>query len=331
MAALTASADLARWTTTHSPPRDRTRSAEAQAEAGESWNAALDRLLAIIHGELERPDNRRLRQIEPGSYWLADREDRAGAALPVGDRVEWAIFSLLSTAGKLSQATLFERVDAMFTGHDRPDEGLVRAILESYHSPASTPGRLTTAEDLPRRSQEHVELIGLLTDVGHRLGMSAWIGLREQPRLLRGHALGDLLDDREQRVNLGAVVRAPEEELDEIPCIWYVRGKVAFTFEIEWTAMLGEPLLRRHARIPPDERLVRFLVIAPERTELVRYKLERSALMRQSIEAGNWHILKSNQLRAFAEREELSLGDLEPYLGLDPAVEEDAEQMPLFR
>src|SRR4029077_17465986 len=115
------------------------------------------------------------------------------------------------------------------------------------------------------------------------------------------------------------------------PVIWYVRGKVAFSFELEWTAMLGEPILRRHARIPPDEKLVRFLVIPPERTELVRYKLARSPLLRQSIEAGNWHLLKSNHLRALAEKDAVSLGDLEPFVGLDPVGARGAEQIPLFR
>ena len=115
-----------------------------------------------------------------------------------------------------------------------------------------------------------------------------------------------------------------------VPCIWYIRSKAAFAFELEWTAMLGEPILRRHARIPPDDRLVRFLVIAPERTELVRYKLARSPLLRQSMEAGNWHILKSNHLRALAERDTVSLADLEPLLGLDPPVDRGAEQIPLF-
>ena len=71
-------------------------------------------------------------------------------------------------------------------------------------------------------------------------------------------------------------------------------------------------------------------MIAPERTELVRYKIARSPLLRQAIEAGNWHILKSNHLHQFAERDEISLGDLEPYLGLDPAADRGAEQIPLF-
>ena len=67
--------------------------------------------------------------------------------------------------------------------------------------------------------------------------------------------------------------------------------------------MLGEPLLRRHARIPPDEKLVRFLVIAPERTELVRHKLERSPLLRAALDDGDWHIIKWDHLRTFLARE----------------------------
>jgi hypothetical protein len=298
--------------------------------AGGAWNDAMDGLLALIHEELSRPDNHRLREIEPGQWWLADRDDRMTAALPLADRVEWSIFSLLSTAGRLSETALFDRIGTMFTGHDKPDEALVRACLDSYRSVASTPERLVTAEDIPRRSHEHVELVATLAELGHRLGLNVWIGTRDQTRTLRGERLVNWLDDRELRVNLSSVVRAPDEELEIVPCLWYVRSKMAFAFELEWTAMLGEPILRRHARIPPDDRLVRFLVIAPERTELVRFKLARSPLLRQSMEAGNWHILKSNHLRALAESDPVSLDDLEPLLGLDPLVDRGTEQIPLF-
>jgi hypothetical protein len=89
-------------------------------------------------------------------------------------------------------------------------------------------------------------------------------------------------------------------------------------------------MLRRHAHIPPDPSLIRFLVIAPERTELVRYKLERSPLLRAALDAGTWHIIKSPHLRTFLARDPLDLADLEPYLGLDPDIERSGEQMPLF-
>ena len=288
----------------------------------------VDRLLGLIRDELGRPTQRRLAEIEPGRWWLTDPDDLAAAATPLADRVEWAVFSLLSTAGPITETAFYERIAALYSGHDLPDDGLVRVCLDSYRSLASTPGRVITGDDLLRRSQEHTELLATIAEGGHRLGMRVWIGHREQSRRHGSGLLGDLLDDGEQRAYLGGISHG--DGLAEVDAIWYVRDRVAFLFEVEWTAMLGEPVLRRHARIPPDESLIRFLVIAPERTELVRYKLERSPLLRAALDAGTWHIVKSNQLRAFLGRDPLDLADLEPYLGLDPEVERRGEQMPLF-
>jgi hypothetical protein len=159
--------------------------------------------------------------------------------------------------------------------------------------------------------------------------MQVWLGRREQTRRIGGRLLGEWISEAERRAHLGAVSRAVEDVAD-VDCIWYVRNRISFLFEVEWTAMLGEPLLRRHARIPPDERLVRFLVIAPERTELVRHKLERSPLLRAAIEEGPWHIVKSDHLRTFLAQDELALDTLEPLLGLDPLIERSGEQLPLF-
>jgi hypothetical protein len=306
------------------PARVRRATAERESQAD-----PVEALLTLIRDELTRPTQRRLVEIESGRWWLADREDVEAAAVPLADRVEWAVFSLLSTAGPISESAFYERIAALFTGHDLPDEGLVRACLDSYRSLASTPDGLITGDDLLRRSQEHTELLARITDAGHRLGMRVWIGRREQTRRTRDGLLLDRLDERERRAYLGGISRA-SEELAEVDGIWYIRGKVAFLFEVEWTAMLGEPLLRRHAKIPPDDSLIRFLVVAPERAELVRYKLERSPLLRAALEGGNWHIVKADHLRAFLARDPLDLDDLEPYLGLDPLVERSGEQLPLF-
>ncbi|MBI3748020.1 MAG: hypothetical protein HY262_04120, partial [Chloroflexi bacterium] len=289
----------------------------------------VEGLLSLIRDELTRPTQRRVVEIEPGRWWLTEREDRDAAAVPLADRVEWAVFSLLSTAGPISEAAFYERIASLFTSHDLPDEGLVRACLDSYRSLASTPDGLITSDDLLRRSQEHTELLGILADAGHRLGMRVWIGRSEQSRRTSQGPLVDRLDEREQRVYLGGISRAGDA-LAEVDAIWYIRSKVALLFEVEWTAMLGEPILRRHARIPPDESLIRFLVVAPERTELVRYKLERSPLLRAAVAEGTWHIVKSDHLRTFLARDPLDLADFEPYLGLDPLIERTGEQLPLF-
>jgi len=310
------------------PPDAPTTTARATT-AGESAQDPVERLLGLVRDEMTRPTNGRLKEIEPGRWWLGDPADQAAAAIPLADRVEWAVFSLLSTSGPLSETAFYERIATLFTGHDLPDEGLVRACLDSYRSMASTPDRLVTQDDLLRRSQEHTDLLATLADAGHRLGMRVWIARREHSRRTGGTLLGDRLDQRELGAYLGAVAR-PAEVLEEVDCLWYIRGKVALLFEVEWTAMLGEPLLHRHRRIPPNEQLIRFLVVAPERTELIRYKLGRSPLLREALEHGNFHIIKSDHLRRFLAPERPDLDDLEPLLGLDPVIERTGEQMPLF-
>jgi hypothetical protein len=289
----------------------------------------VEALLALIADGMSDTGRRRLTEVAPGRWWLADAHDRETAAAPLADRVEWAVFSLLSTAGPMSESSFLQRIAGLFSGHDLPDETLVRACLESYRSRASTADRIVTGDDLLRRAQEHAELIGLLADGGHRLGLSVWIGRREQARRLGAGRLADRLHEAEHRVSLSHISRAVDE-VAEIDCAWYVRGKLAFLFEVEWTAMLGEPILRRHGRIPQDEGTVRFLVIAPERTELVRHKLERSPLLRDAFDRDNWHVLKWNHLRTFLARDEPSLDALEPYLGLDPIAERSGEQLDLF-
>ena len=268
----------------------------ARGTAGDASQDPVDRLLSLVRDEMGRATNTRLKEIEPGRWWLGDPADQESAAIPLADRVEWAVFSLLSTAGPLSESAFYERIASLFTGHDLPDEGLVRACLDSYRSLASTPDRLITQDDLLRRSQEHTDLLATLADAGHRLGMRVWLARREHSRRTGGALLGDRLDQRELQAYLGAVAR-PAEVVEEVDCIWYIRGKVALLFEVEWTAMLGETLLHRHRRIPPKDDLIRFLVIAPERTELVRYKLGRSPLLRDTIESGDIHIIKSDHLR----------------------------------
>ena len=290
----------------------------------------VDRLLAIVDDELRRPNQHRVVEIEPGRWWLGERRDRDAAAMPLADRVEWAVYSLLSTAGPMSEAAFFERVAALFSGHDLPDEALVRAALESYRSRGSTAARVATDDDLKRRTAEHTDLLARLANGGHRLGMRIWIGRREQGRRIGDRTLADFLDHREREPWFPTSSMVPKEDGEAVDCIWYQRGGAAFLFEVEWTAMLGDVLLRRHARIPPDDRIVRFLAIPTERRELARHKLATSPVLREAVDASNWHLILWPHLRAWLDREPLDLADLEPYLGLEPAVERRAEQLNLF-
>jgi hypothetical protein len=289
----------------------------------------VDRLLSLVRAALAGAEGRRLVRVGDDRWWLGDKSDRELAAVPLADRVEWAVYSLLSTAGNLSEAAFLDRVAGLFTGPDLPDEALVRACLDSYRSIASTADRLATGDDLVRRSGEHSRLIANLVDLGHRMGFSCWVGERQQPRRVDGWTLADHLEPREL-TGPPSLGRIAARDLEDVDVIWYVRGRAALAFEVEWTAMVSDTVLRRHARIPTDDRLVRFLVVIPERVELVRHKLDRSPLLRDAIEAGGWHMIKANHVRDWAAREQVELADLEPLLGLDPAVERTGDQLSLF-
>jgi hypothetical protein len=309
---------------------DATSGSQAAAPPGLEPPALVPQLLAVIREELDRPNNRRLRQLELGQYWLASDEDRSLASQPLADRVEWAVFSLLSSAGHLTERAAIERTAAMFHSPDVPDGALVEACLKSYVAPTSRPDAIVGFDQLERRTADHDSVIATLAELGHRLGMRVWIGKRQQARRIAGSALSSLLDSDELEVHLPLITWAPEGELDRVDCAWYVRRRATFLFEVEWTAMLGEPILVHHARYPEDDRVVRFLVVPQERAGLVKFKLARSPLLRKAIAERNWHFLKWNHLAAFAARQDLTLDALEPYLGLDATADKAGEQLPLF-
>ncbi len=287
-------------------------------------------LMEIVMGELRRPDNQRLIELEPGRWWLRDAGDIAGASQPLSDRLEWAIFGLLSTSQGMTEQQFFERVGRMYRGHDAPDEELVRSLLGAYRDNGAPGGQLRTADDLRGRHREHGTIVGMLVEYGHRLGLRAWVSAHEQRRAYREGTVGELLSEDERRAYLPLISGGDAQTLESLDCMWYVRGKASFIFEVEWTAMLAEPLLTRGASIPSDERTVRFLVIPDERAELVRLKLSRSPVLRRAMDDGNWHVLKWSSVRRLHAAEEASLEALGPMLGLDPDVEKQPEQMPMF-
>jgi hypothetical protein len=286
-------------------------------------------LATLLREELWRDDHPslvRIGDLDRPLWWLRE-PDLEEASL--ADRVEWATFSVLTTAGRLDENGFIERIYALFPGLEAPDEELVRACLAAYAS-VGDKGILRSEEDLAGRQEDHARIIATLVDYGHRLGLRAWIAKREHDRPFAGATLLDRLRDDERRAYLPLIVRAPADSLAGIDAIWYVRGRMAFMFDVEWTAMLSEPILRRGRQIEPTDQQARFCVFPAERTQLLRLKLERSAWLRAEVARQNWHFLKWQHLDGLSARDGASLEWLEPVLGLDPLIERGGEQLTMF-
>ena len=306
------------------------RIGEGDTASGDRIDGGGPKLLAgLIREELWRDDHPSLVRIGDEArpqWWLREPEL---AEQPLADRVEWSTWSVLSTAGRIDEAGFFDRIYRLFPGLQAPDEELVRACLEAYAAPGER-GSLSTNDDLTGRTEDHSRVLAKLVEYGHRLGLKAWVATREQGRSVGGIKLADGLTEDERRVYLPLVVRAPGEVIGQVDAMWYVRGKLAFLFEVEWTAMVGDAVLRRGREIPVTDQQARFLVIPAERGELLRLKLDRSPWLRAELERQNWHVLKWQHLDTLVARDGARLEWLEPVLGLDPLIERGGEQLTMF-
>ena len=306
------------------------RTSGGDGGSGDRLEGGGPRLLAgLIREELWRDDHPTLVRIGDEArpqWWLREPEL---IEQPLADRVEWATWSVLSTAGRIDEAGFFDRIYRLFPGLQAPDEELVRACLDSYVAPGER-GSLGTGDDLTHRSEDHARVLATLVEYGHRLGLRAWVAAREHGRTVAGTRLVDMLAEDERRVYLPLVVRAPGEALAKVDALWYVRGKLAFLFEVEWTAMVADAVLRRGREIPVTDQQARFLVIPAERAELLRLKLDRSPWLRAELERQNWHVLKWQHLQTLVSRPGGRLEWLEPVMGLDPLIERGGEQLTMF-
>ncbi|HET8587474.1 MAG TPA: hypothetical protein VFM74_06315 [Candidatus Limnocylindria bacterium] len=302
------------------------RPGDAEPAAREAGHSLLT---TLVIEELRRADHASLVLLgdEARPLWWLRQPELADA--PLADRVEWATFSLLSTAGRLDEASFLERIYGLFPGLAAPDEELVRACLAAYAA-VGEEGRLRTEDELARRQADHARMVALLAEYGHRLGLRVWISKREQARAYGDGTLLDALREDERRAYLPLVVHAPADVLGAIDVIWYRRGRLAFLFEVEWTAMVGDAILRRGRLIEPTDQQARFLVLPAERSELLRIKLERSPWLQDEMERQNWHLLKWPHLETLVDRAGARLDWLEPMLGLDPLIERGGEQLRMF-
>jgi hypothetical protein len=232
---------------------------------------------------------------------LADREGAeespwwladAGQAAqpPLADRVETRVRELLIQRPTWDVEELVEAIYAHFPGHLTPDLTLVSGCIDSYSTREDTILRLRPEDAPARRAAEIRALREDLAELGKRLGFE----IRE-----RGN-----WDMR-----------------------WLGEGQEAYALDISATAALGRHLLVERAT---DQEPQRCLVVPGGRASLVSLKLQRDPRLARAVEADGWQFIKFRHVRRLVTEENLDRHALKTVLGLDPIVEQDAAQIPLF-
>jgi len=241
---------------------------------------------------------------EGALWWLAD--PRRAAEPPLADRVEVQVWELLAQPVVSSSASLGtggveprpawgleELVDAVyarFPGSLTPDLALVLVCIDSYSVREGEALRLRPEDDPLQRAAELETLRDDLAKLGERLGFKI-------------------------RRRGGWDVR------------WLEEGREAYVFDISATVDLGLHLLTRRAA---DEGAQRCLVVPGGRARLASLKLQRDPRLARAVEGDGWQFIKFRHLRRLVAEEELDRHALKTVLGLDPIVEQEAAQIPLF-
>jgi hypothetical protein len=108
---------------------------------------------------------------------------------------------------------------------------------------------------------------------------------------------------------------------------WLGEGREAYVFDVSATVALGLHLLTRRAA---DEGAQRCLVVPGGRARLLGLELQRDPRLACAVEVDGWQFIKFRHLRRLVTEEELDRHALKTVLGLDPIIEQEAAQIPLF-
>src|SRR4051812_9600278 len=124
---------------------------------------------------------------------------------PLDDRVEWAVWGVLSATREVDTRSLLKRTYALFRGIETPDRELIERCIASY-GVQSDEGRwrLGDVDALIARQASQAQVITDLIDAGHRLGFKVHVGRDVQRRATpathseRGRTLVELMTDAER-------------------------------------------------------------------------------------------------------------------------------------
>ena len=264
------------------------------------------------------------------AYVVPDAHENA----PLDDRVEWAVWGVLSATREVDTRSLQRRTYALFQGIETPDRELIERCIASY-AVQSEDGRwrLGDADGLVARQASQAQVVSDLVDAGHRLGFKVHVGRDLQRRAMpashadRGRTLVELMTDAERLSGPTRTVRGPAEALEFIDCVWYERGRMVFLWQVEWTSRIHRSVVSLGEAIPDDERVFRFIALADERATLLQEKLDRAPVLAEVVRRRGWRFVKWAPLRRFLQDGEASLDGLEAVLGLEPAVEQTGHQL----
>ncbi|MBN1658979.1 MAG: hypothetical protein JXA93_11280 [Anaerolineae bacterium] len=213
-----------------------------------------------------------------------------GLSSPLSDRVEAAAYDLLEGTLALTEIQFARALYERFPGCLVPDPGLVALALRSYAHEHS-PGYWQLRAENGAAAREAER--GEIIEQIHLLG---------------------------QRLGYHAGAEAPFD------VVWKDGQRWHALFAVRWQAVVSEVLLLGQA----PAGMQRYLVLPGGRAALAAYKLAHNPVCQQAVDEAGWHFIKYRHVRQLAGEPDVDEYVLRTIVGLDPIVEREGVQIPLF-
>lgn len=233
------------------------------------------------------------REGEETLWWLSDPP--AGLDT-LADGVEREVRSLLTERSIWTENDLVNTIYARFPSLVTPDLTLVHLCLDSYGVRDGEEIRLRPEDNPDRRRREIEQIHADLITLGRGLGYDT--------------VPGDVWDVR-----------------------WLEEGRDTYGFIISSTAGIGPYLLDAELSAliaDSTEEARRCLVVPGGRAGLIDLKLQRDPRLAAAVKRDGWQFIKFRHLRRLMARDDLDRYAFKTVLGLDPIVEQEQAQIPLF-
>lgn len=244
-------------------------------------------------------------------WWFKDTTIIPHFEIPLTERVEQTVLRKLMSEYKVTFTQLWEAVSIEFPNALTSDSTGLMDILEEY-AKKEAGGFWILKPMVSERQTQHAEMIGMLADVGNKLGFKTWVGLKEQAKAVKGvaGATKPLVDFcRPKKLELTGLSQEQLDDAINIDLLWYKEGKIHALFEVENTTVMTEAL-RRASCIPYDT--AKYMILPDERANQLAKKL-KSPMFAQWFERDKWQVIYYDSLRAnvrFLKRGKKQLGDV---------------------
>jgi len=233
--------------------------------------------------------------LEGRGWWFRD-PSKHHPDVPLHERVELAIVQRL-TREVASFDDILQEIYLSFKNAQTPDPVSVSNVLEEYAEPA--PNKKWRLKAIVRKHrQEHSRMMVYLAEIGRKTGYDIWIGQREQGESFGKKLLSNWCDF--ERLSLFDVSpNLIDQYLKQIDVMWISHGKVAYSFEVEYTTAITEAF-NRCSNIPEGHQTKKFIVIPKERESLLFRKIS-SELLKERVGEGRWSFVFFDDLQRFYE------------------------------